>query len=95
MIRNDDELSVVREQLGRAESALESLRHDVLPKNVNLYRVMAESYVDTIVELRGHIEAYLGAGETRSEIVIVPTSKSPRFGNCGGELREFKGRQSS
>lgn len=33
------------------------------------------------------------AGETRSEIVIVPTSKSPRFGNCGGELREFKGRQ--
>lgn len=67
MIRNDNELTIVRDQLARAESALESLRRDVLSKNANLYHVMAESYVDTIVELRGHIDAYL-------EIVAVPAT---------------------
>lgn len=59
MIRNDDELTVVREQLTRAESALESLRREVFPQNARMYRVMSESYVDTILELRGQIDAYL------------------------------------
>jgi hypothetical protein len=67
MIRNDEELKVVSEQLGRAQSALASLRRDVLPKNENLYHVMAESCIDTIVELRGHIDAYL-------DISIIPQS---------------------
>ena len=60
MIRNDEELKVVREQLARAESALDSLRRDVLPKNENTYRVMAESYVDTSLDLRGQVDEYLG-----------------------------------
>ncbi len=67
MIRNNDELRIVREQLARAESALESLRNDVLPKSRQMYQVMAEPCIDTIVELRGQIDTYL-------EIVTVPDS---------------------
>ena len=60
MIRNNEELKIVREQLARAESALESLRNEVLPKNQQMYHVMAEPCLDTIIELRGQIDAYLG-----------------------------------
>jgi hypothetical protein len=60
MIRNNEELKIVREQLARAESALESLRNEVLPKNQQMYHVMAEPCLDTMIELRGQIDAYLG-----------------------------------
>ncbi len=60
MIQNDDQLKVVRDQVTRAESALESLRRDVLPQNVRMYQVMSESCVDTILQLRAQIDAYLG-----------------------------------
>ena len=59
MIRNDDEYQVVREQLTRAETALESLRREVFPQNPRMYRMMSESYVDTILDLRGQVDSYL------------------------------------
>ncbi len=67
MIQNDKQLGIVREQLARAEAALESLRQEVQPKNEQVYRVMAESYVDTILLLRAEVDAYLG-------IVVTPQS---------------------
>jgi hypothetical protein len=60
MIQSDDELKIVRDQMTRAESALEALRREVLPKSARMYQVMSEAYVDTIVELRGQIDTYLG-----------------------------------
>jgi len=60
MIRNDEELKVVSEQLARAQFALASLRRDVLPKKENLDQVMSESCIDTITELRGLMDAYPG-----------------------------------
>lgn len=60
MIRDDEQLKVVRTQLSRVEAALESLRRDVLPKNETMYNIMAESYVDAILELRSLIDNYLG-----------------------------------
>ncbi|MCY2978376.1 MAG: hypothetical protein NTU79_06890 [Planctomycetota bacterium] len=74
MIRTDEELKVVREQLSRAESALESLRRDVLPKNERMVRVMSESYVDTILELRGHVDTFLGIKEKLLADSIEPAS---------------------
>lgn len=67
MIRNDEELTVVRSQLARAEAALASLRRDVLPKNEDMYHMMAESYVDTVIELRGLVDEYL-------RIEVIPES---------------------
>lgn len=58
MIRNNEQLKVVREQLSRAESALASLRSELRTTNEKMYQVMSESYVDTILELRGQIDAY-------------------------------------
>jgi hypothetical protein len=80
MIRNDEELKVVREQLSRAESALESLRRDVLPKNERMYRVMSESYVDTILELRGHIDTFLGINELPANAELAITLEGDRVG---------------
>ena len=74
MIRNGKELKVVHEQLSRAESALESLRRDLLPKNEKMYRVMSESYVDTILELRGHVDTFLGIKEKLLADSIEPAS---------------------
>jgi hypothetical protein len=83
MIRNDQELAVVREQMRRAEAALDSLRHDVLPRNPDLYRVMAEPCLDTIVELRGQIDAYLGIATVpeTADIVIALEGERVSLGN--------------
>lgn len=80
MIRNDEQLNVVREQLSRAESALESLRRDVLPKNENLYHVMAESYIDAIKMHRGQIDTYLGINELPANADLVITLEGDRVG---------------
>lgn len=67
MIQNDSQLAVVREQLDTAEAAIDALRRDVRPKNKQMYDLMAESYIDMLLELRAEIDAYLG-------IVSVPES---------------------
>ena len=60
MIRNNEELAVVQNQLRLVEDALASLRRDVLPKNRSNYKVLSEGYVEQIRTLRGEIGAYLG-----------------------------------
>ncbi|MGA2496258.1 MAG: hypothetical protein ABSH20_00870 [Tepidisphaeraceae bacterium] len=60
MIRNDEQLKVVRGQLELIEGALESLKRDVLPRNRANFDVMAEGYIDQIAELRSEIEQYVG-----------------------------------
>lgn len=83
MIRNDNELKVVRQQLSRAESALDSLRREVLPKNEQLFRVMSEPCIDTIVELRGQIDTYLGISTVpdTADIVISLEGERVKLGN--------------
>jgi signal transduction histidine kinase len=58
MIQNDDELSLVRRQLERAEAALASLKRDVLPKSEARFNLMSETYFDQIVQLRREIDEY-------------------------------------
>jgi hypothetical protein len=60
MITNDAELQITRERLGLVEAALDSLRRDVKSKNERLYALMAESYIDLLLSIRGDIDAYLG-----------------------------------
>jgi hypothetical protein len=61
MIRNDDELLVVRRRLSLIEEALASLRREVLPQNKQNYDVLSDGYLDQIVALRAEIGDYLGA----------------------------------
>lgn len=60
MIKNSGQLEVVRQQLIRAETALESLRSELLPKNQQMYELISESYVEVIQSLRSEIDLYLG-----------------------------------
>ena len=60
MIKNDNQLAIVREQFANAEAALDAIRHEVRPQNPKLYAVMAEPYIDMVLALRAEIDAYLG-----------------------------------
>lgn len=60
MIRNDEELEVVRQQLGRAEAAFLSLKKSMLPKNRAKFDLMSDGYLQMIVRLRSEVDAYLG-----------------------------------
>lgn len=60
MIRDDNELLIVRKQLSRIEDALASLRRDVLPQNQRNFEILSEGYVDQMAALMAEIDAYLG-----------------------------------
>ncbi len=60
MIRNDEELAVVRRQLALAEEALASLRAAVEPVNARNCEVLSEGYVDQIAGLQAEIREYQG-----------------------------------
>jgi hypothetical protein len=60
MIKNDNQLAIVREQLASAEAALDAIRREVQPQNPRTYAVMAEPYIDVVLSLRAEIDAYLG-----------------------------------
>lgn len=71
MIKSDEELGVVRQQIASAESALMSLRRDVRPKNEKTYRLMAESYVETVLELRALVDSYLDITSTVAADLVI------------------------
>jgi hypothetical protein len=60
MIHNEQELTIVREQLHVAEQALKAIRDEVRPVSESRFLMMAESYVDVIQELRAQVDEYLG-----------------------------------
>jgi hypothetical protein len=56
----EKELEVTREQLARAERALEAIRRDILPLSQPRYQLMADGYIEQIQVLRAQIDTYLG-----------------------------------
>jgi len=60
MIKTDEDLEVVRQQLARVESALGALRREVLPVSEERFLLMAETYVEQLLALRAEIDEYLG-----------------------------------
>jgi hypothetical protein len=67
MITNDAELEVVRQQLGRVEAILSSLREEVLPKSERMFNLFAESWIDMRQELQADVAAYLGTATVPAE----------------------------
>jgi hypothetical protein len=64
MIKTEEQLAVVRMQLGRVERALESLRQDVKnPRNFALY---SESYVEQMNILKAEIDAYVNRASDKT-----------------------------
>ena len=65
MITTDAQLQQAIEQIQQLCQALDSLRRDILPKNLRNFVIMAEGPVDEIRKLQADIDAYL----TRLEAV--------------------------
>jgi hypothetical protein len=61
MIMSKGDLQVVCDQLGRIETALASLRSEVLPKNKRNFDVLSEGYVEMIDKLKAEIDDYFAA----------------------------------
>jgi t-SNARE complex subunit (syntaxin) len=59
MIENDGQLEIVRQQIARLETALDSLASTVRQRSERQYQVLAEGHVDQIKALRDEIDAYL------------------------------------
>jgi len=80
MIRNDDELAVVRQQLNRAEGALLAISREVKPQSEERYHLMAEQYLGQIYEIRSQIDAYVGVAEAlHASTNLVMSLKGPRL----------------
>jgi phage host-nuclease inhibitor protein Gam len=76
MIRDEKDLQVVREQLGRAERALDSLRREIT--NERNFAVFSEAYVDQINELKDEIEAYEKAAKKGAKANSKNGKRRPR-----------------
>ena len=60
MIKDDRQLKQTREELARLEEDLISLQREVFPVNPERFQLMAEAYVDHIMDLRIQIDEYIG-----------------------------------
>jgi len=60
MIQNEEQLNHTRAAISDLESAVASLKRDVLPVNLARFALMAEPAVDQIRELRAQVEEYVG-----------------------------------
>lgn len=82
MIQNDEQLDIVRQQLERAEAALQSICRDVLPQNPARYDLMSEAYIDQIGALRDQIDRYLGVKQ------VSGRHSNERHAEVAGRIRE-------
>ena len=64
MITNDDELTVVRRQLARCESIIDSFRKELLPHNERNFKLYAGPWLDFRDQFQADIDAYL-SGRTQ------------------------------
>ncbi len=60
MIDNDEQLTQANGAVARLENALAALRSRVAPANPEMFAAMAEDYAESIYQIRGDIDAYLG-----------------------------------
>lgn len=76
MIQTDEELKIVRKQLGRLEAVLQDLEERVRPQSEQQFGLMSEIYVEHIAKLRQEIEAYCAAhGQTRKRAKSTASRK--------------------
>lgn len=67
MIQDDEQLNQTRAAITHLESALTSLKHEVLPINPARFALMAEPAVDQIRQLRSKVEEYVGITSALSQ----------------------------
>jgi hypothetical protein len=73
---NDEELCVIRRQLGLVEEGLAALRHEMQGRSAQQFELMAEPHVEMIRRLRAEIDHYLGIGRPSDVDSLNPVSMS-------------------
>jgi len=89
MINETAQLEIMRQQLALMEEALVSLQRDVLPRNKERYRLMAESYVGQIMDLRAKIDECLGLdglASMRADLVITLEGPKVKLGEARSSI---------
>ena len=79
MIENEEQLDQSRNALRLLESALSSLRRRVASTNPNLFRAMAQTYLEDIGRIRREIDEFIGvslAEEDKAEIWMALEGES-------------------
>src|SRR5437660_1576640 len=84
VITNDTELEVVRQQLRKAEAALDACRHDFRDNEVQ-YRLFAGSTIELIQSIRAEIDAYLGIGPD-TELAVSLEGRGVALGNTSAGI---------
>ena len=59
MISDEERLDVTLQQMMYLLRALDDIKQNVLPRNPQMFAMMAEGYVDQLARLREEIESYL------------------------------------
>lgn len=89
MIENDAQLAQAREVLMALESSVAALKARVAPANPGLFSVMAESYVDEILRVRGDIDEYLGSAAvmaSRAPLWLVLEGRQVSTGDVSSRI---------
>ena len=71
MIENFDQYKQALTVLQRLETALASLRQRIEPVNPELFKAMAQTYIDEIIEIRNEVDEFIGvnsAEEGRAQL---------------------------
>lgn len=78
MIVSDDQYQQSLTVLQRLQTALASLRSRVEPINAELFKAMAQTYIDEITEIRNEIDEYIGVN-------IATDAKAPLWFSLEGQ----------
>ena len=68
MITNDKQLKQTREQLAHLEEDLATLQKEIYAVNPQRFHLMAEAYIDHIMDLRRQIDEYIGVKTYQDEL---------------------------
>ena len=77
MISNDEQLAVVKEQVQRLESGLNSLEATVRPKSEKQFQVFSQGWIDQLKILRDEIAEYESSRHAGARQTFRPASDSP------------------
>lgn len=89
MIQTESDLQVVRSQIVRLENTLSKLRAEVEPRNPRRFRLVAESYIDSLSELRAQVDAFVGAEaaqESSAPLIMTLSGEGVRLGEVRGSV---------
>jgi hypothetical protein len=77
MIKTKEQYDIVCRQLQRVQSAFESLRREVEPKNKRNFEILTEGYAEQIAELARELDSYRTEHPIQTETSVGADQSHP------------------